>query len=1037
MAYTISADITVVQQIDTDTLYKEGSGSDGSGVADVGKEKGQDFDVQEWPDGSKYEGEFVDGLKHGKGRYSWRNGESYEGFFYKDFKHGDGVYCWPTGHKFTGKFYLNRKEGYGQLNFPGGAIFQGLYHSDQRFGPGVLTYPDGRQDVGLWVGQHLLKLCSSVEEGFSLHDFPEYAAFMQPSVIEASLIQISLLPNPPQIDGDLLSDDSFILPPGIERYSTDGDHLPLPPARRRELDRLFHGELWEPDAPSLQGYEREPTSTLPLQVRMQAVIHKHRLDAENIGWDVAAVLSLNRDSFGPKGPLEVSSEQMIQHSFRGELHAVSQILQTGSVCPDVADSRGQTALLAATVNSHKDMIHLLLDTGADINKMNNEGMTALAVCHVLFYPFQSLHKTLINSPIKTLVSMTPPCESSPLIKQADFPSPVLNTEPQTTNTDMMDQNILNQLSEQESEEPHDHSNKSPAGSEHFQEEERKETGEDEGCKDTDIYGDEQSVSEDIDDESGKLKDEINRDVQDVTERETRDSIECALEVLDGYASPGSAQAKDIPAQQDIDKHLSQDQTLDSAFSVHSYDTGVTEETQQQSAETLRPQQSDSEETFPKMAALEIEHRSRLNTLNLLLERGADPNLSRVPMPVLFLAVMAGDSKVVRKLLLSGARTDIPLPAEKKGFYPLHVAAALPGPQGPEITELLLHAITDSDAQACDEDEIYEPDMLFMKENEPMAHKKNLLLKEGGRTALHIACQRESDYLNACNVVALLLSHRASTDLLWSGHSPLSLAIASGNYEAAEELLNGQADPNLPLGWRVGSALCTLANFNYQLGVNRNKLFEKLVKAGANILMPVAVGEAVGTAIDFAYYYFLQDLPGAYTPFYALNTREKEIFKARRHLLSIMADLLRQTVEKEQQYVALTALKDKSSNWAARSSGGKSEAAKSHRQPVFKFCYQCGRSVFVKLIACGRCLKVFFCSNSCKMKAWDQRHKEECLQMAASADVIQKSTVFKTQRGWRPLTVMKSRPGHHPLSITVKSSRALENQINLKENYSFI
>lgn len=34
--------------------------------------------------------------------------------------------------------------------------------------------------------------------------------------------------------------------------------------------------------------------------------------------------------------------------------------------------------------------------------------------------------------------------------------------------------------------------------------------------------------------------------------------------------------------------------------------------------------------------------------------------------------------------------------------------------------------------------------------------------------------------NASKVVSLLLSHRARTDLLWSGHSPLSLAIASGN-----------------------------------------------------------------------------------------------------------------------------------------------------------------------------------------------------------------------------------------------------------------
>lgn len=57
------------------------------------------------------------------------------------------------------------------------------------------------------------------------------------------------------------------------------------------------------------------------------------------------------------------------------------------------------------------------------------------------------------------------------------------------------------------------------------------------------------------------------------------------------------------------------------------------------------------------------HRVRLNTLKLLLERGADPNVSRVPMPVLFLAIMAADTEAVRRLLLCGARTDIPLPYE--------------------------------------------------------------------------------------------------------------------------------------------------------------------------------------------------------------------------------------------------------------------------------------------------------------------------------------------------------------------------------------
>lgn len=40
--------------------------------------------------------------------------------------------------------------------------------------------------------------------------------------------------------------------------------------------------------------------------------------------------------------------------------------------------------------------------------------------------------------------------------------------------------------------------------------------------------------------------------------------------------------------------------------------------------------------------------------------------------------------------------------------PLHIAAALPGDNGVRITELLLHAITDVDAQAADQDDVYKP-----------------------------------------------------------------------------------------------------------------------------------------------------------------------------------------------------------------------------------------------------------------------------------------------------------------------------------------
>lgn len=60
----------------------------------------------------------------------------------------------------------------------------------------------------------------------------------------------------------------------------------------------------------------------------------------------------------------------------------------------------------------------------------------------------------------------------------------------------------------------------------------------------------------------------------------------------------------------------------------------------------------------------------LNTLKLLLNRGADPNTSRTPVPVLFSAILACDREGIKRLLLLGARTDIPLPPEAGDhFFP--------------------------------------------------------------------------------------------------------------------------------------------------------------------------------------------------------------------------------------------------------------------------------------------------------------------------------------------------------------------------------
>lgn len=51
---------------------------------------------------------------------------------------------------------------------------KGVYKNDLRDGPGIMTYSDGREDVGIWLEEKLIKLCSVMESAFLFQHFTEY-----------------------------------------------------------------------------------------------------------------------------------------------------------------------------------------------------------------------------------------------------------------------------------------------------------------------------------------------------------------------------------------------------------------------------------------------------------------------------------------------------------------------------------------------------------------------------------------------------------------------------------------------------------------------------------------------------------------------------------------------------------------------------------------------------------------------------------------------------------------------------------------------
>ena len=52
-----------------------------------------------WNDGDRYEGDFKNDKKEGKGIYYWNDGNRYEGDFKNDKKEGKGIYYYNNGNK--------------------------------------------------------------------------------------------------------------------------------------------------------------------------------------------------------------------------------------------------------------------------------------------------------------------------------------------------------------------------------------------------------------------------------------------------------------------------------------------------------------------------------------------------------------------------------------------------------------------------------------------------------------------------------------------------------------------------------------------------------------------------------------------------------------------------------------------------------------------------------------------------------------------------------------------------------------------------
>ena len=84
-----------------------------------------------YSDGSRYEGEHRDGLRHGRGTYTWADGNRYEGEWHEDKMHGRGKMTWHYGDRYEGEYRDGQRHGRGAYIWADGRRFEGEWQNDE------------------------------------------------------------------------------------------------------------------------------------------------------------------------------------------------------------------------------------------------------------------------------------------------------------------------------------------------------------------------------------------------------------------------------------------------------------------------------------------------------------------------------------------------------------------------------------------------------------------------------------------------------------------------------------------------------------------------------------------------------------------------------------------------------------------------------------------------------------------------------------------------------------------------------------------
>uniref|UniRef100_H2ZD11 MYND-type domain-containing protein n=1 Tax=Ciona savignyi TaxID=51511 RepID=H2ZD11_CIOSA len=550
---------------------------------------------------------------------------------------------------------------------------------------------------------------------------------------------------------------------------------------------------------------------------------------------------------------------------------------TGSFYLDQKQGYGTLTFVNAATNCHLDVVNILLDMGANINQVNDQGTSSLSACHVFYYPVDHFKTNLLDQ------------------IHAKHPEYGVFEKPKTKKRESIKRrssSISSKVKNRRESSP------SPAPS-------------DDSVSLLDGIGATEGIEickSDLKSRSAEKKPKKTKSSKVTEENSVTQDGSSSSDVLHQIFLTEELAFESNENVVDLDAKVTQD-LIERTATLLSYNERAVSGVSTRNGQAIRLG------TTGALAVWKAEHSQLRKTIELLLLRGADPNIGPVPFPPLFFAVKAADISAVCLLLNKGASTAFRLSDKGLGgFNVLHVASGIMCSEGVKLVELLLHANADPNTCAHDRYGIYNKMHTCEGTMTLDDMHKNMdsmgLSEDLGITALHIACHRDDNY-----------------KIDW--------------------LVKFGADMLAPIKFGSKQSTGTVVDYAHWL-------FNKDTRISRTPYHALNIKERE-----------------------AYNARKNLLTHLGKLLRESAKNLDRRTTQENFSGSTENGLYPHETDRDDHSVKYAFELCKFFRKPAFKYCYECGRSVGVHLTSCTRCHEVYYCSRACKLKAWEERHKYEC------------------------------------------------------------